>query len=190
MVSEKSFGRPTIYSFSERSLTNISTSRMVEYTHTLLISRKLSIAFGTCISTPVTQYWYTREMFSDYPRCVHDLICVYKNSRWLFKRNTCPERGSSEKHIKPPLFSIFINDIRTAMNGNHSPSINNNTVQIPRFMYADDIVILPQTKTGFQNKLDRLCDYCKAWSLQINREKRSPSLLAETQNLSYSSNVE
>ena len=54
----------------------------------------------------------------------------------------------------------------TAMAGNHSPSIN-----IPCLLYADDIVILSQTQTGLQYKLDRLCDYCNAWGLQINRDK-------------------
>ena len=32
------------------------------------------------------------------------------------------------------------------------------------------IVIVSQTKTGLQNKLDRLYDYCSAWGLQINRD--------------------
>ena len=73
--------------------------------------------------------------------------------------------------LNPTLFNIFINDITTAITGNHSPSTNTNTVQIPCFLYADDIVILSQTKTGLQNKLDLLYDYCSAWGLQINKDK-------------------
>ena len=57
------------------------------------------------------------------------------------------------------------------MTRNHSPSINNDTVQIPCLLYADGVVTLSQTKTGHQNKLDPLCDYCNAWGLQINRDK-------------------
>ena len=82
--------------------------------------------------------------------------------------------------LSPTLFNIFINDITTAMTGNHSQSINNNTVQIPCLLYADDIVILSQTKTGLQNKLDRLCDYCSAWGLQINRGKTKVIIFTRT----------
>ena len=66
------------------------------------------------------------------------------------------------------------------MTGNHSPSINNDTVQIPRLLYADDIVILSQTKTGLQNKLHQLYDNCIAWGLQINRDKTKVIIFTHT----------
>ena len=82
--------------------------------------------------------------------------------------------------LSPTLFNFFINDIMIAMTGNHSPSINTNTVQISCVLYADDTVILSQTKTGLQNKLDRLYDYCSAWGLQMNRDKTKVIILTRT----------
>ena len=66
------------------------------------------------------------------------------------------------------------------MAGNHCPSINTNTVQIPCLLYADDIVILSQTKTGLQNKSDRLHDYCSACGLHINRDKTKVIIFTRT----------
>ena len=90
-------------------------------------------------------------------------------------------KGVSQGNVlSPTLFNIVMNDITTAMTGNHSPFINTNTVQIPCLLYADDIVILSQTKTGLQNKLDRLYDYCSAWGLQINRDKTKVIIFTRT----------
>ena len=44
--------------------------------------------------------------------------------------------------LSPPLFNIFISNITSTMTDNHSPNVNNDTVQIQRLLYADDIVIL------------------------------------------------
>jgi hypothetical protein len=38
-------------------------------------------------------------------------------------------------------------------------------------MYADDIVIFSNTKSGLQKKLDKLHEYCKEWCLEINSSK-------------------
>jgi hypothetical protein len=35
-------------------------------------------------------------------------------------------------------------------------------------MYADDIVIFSNTKSGLQKKVDKLHEYCKEWCLEIN----------------------
>ena len=78
-----------------------------------------------------------------------------------FSRKIAVHRGNV---LSPTLFNTFINDITTAMTGNQSQCINSNMVQIPCMLYADDIVILSQTKTGPKNKLDRLYDDCSAWS--------------------------
>ena len=38
-------------------------------------------------------------------------------------------------------------------------------------MYADDIVIFSNTKSGLQKKVDKLHEYCKEWCLEINLSK-------------------
>ena len=103
-----------------------------------------------------------------------------KNNRWLSREILVLKGVHQGNTLSRTLFSIVRNDITTAMNGNHSPSINNNTVQIIWLLYADDIIILSQTKTGLQNKLDRLCHYSDAWGLQINRDKIKVVILTPT----------
>lgn len=38
-------------------------------------------------------------------------------------------------------------------------------------LYADDIVLLSQSKKGLQNSLNALYDYCDCWKLQVNTDK-------------------
>ena len=120
-------------------------------------------------------------------KCFQTIRDMYRNSSVCVKttdgysRKIPVLKGVHQGNVlSPTLFNIFINDITNAMTGNHSPSINTNTVQIPCLLYADDIVILSQTKTGLQNKLDRLYDYCSAWGLQINRDKTKVIIFTRT----------
>ena len=120
-------------------------------------------------------------------KCFQTIRDMYRNSSVCAKttdgysRKIPVLKGVHQGNVlSPTLFNIFINDITNAMTGNHSPSINTNTVQIPCLLYADDIVILSQTKTGLQNKLDRLYDYCSAWGLQINRDKTKVIIFTRT----------
>jgi flagellin-specific chaperone FliS len=38
-------------------------------------------------------------------------------------------------------------------------------------LYADDIVLLSESKGGLQNSLDELYRYCSNWKLQVNSDK-------------------
>ena len=113
-----------------------------------------------------------------------ELICVYENNRG-FSREIHVLKGVHQGNtLSPTLFNIFRNDITTVMTGNHSPSIKNDTVQIPCLLNADGIVILSETKIGLQNKSDRLCHYCHAWDLQINRDKTKVIIFTRTDPIS------
>ena len=39
-------------------------------------------------------------------------------------------------------------------------------------MYADDLVLMSQTKEGLQKCLDRLYEYCQKWKLVVNTDKK------------------
>ena len=73
--------------------------------------------------------------------------------------------------LSPLLFSLFINDVIEYLNieSIHAPQING--VQIQALLYADDLVLLSTTKVGLQHLLDRLCQYCKLWLMQVNVSK-------------------
>ena len=38
-------------------------------------------------------------------------------------------------------------------------------------LYADDTILMSESRQGLQNALDALFDYCKYWKLEVNREK-------------------
>jgi hypothetical protein len=38
-------------------------------------------------------------------------------------------------------------------------------------LYADDIVLLSQSKEGLQNSLNILHDFCYSWKLKVNTDK-------------------
>ena len=112
-------------------------------------------------------------------RCLNIIENMYTDSKVCTKTKT----GVSESFIvkkgvlqgnilSPTLFNVFINDIREGLLHDHSPFINETSKsKISCLLYADDIVLLSTTKSGLQNQLDRLHEYCQSWGLSINRTK-------------------
>ena len=47
--------------------------------------------------------------------------------------------------------------------------IKNN--KINALMYADDLVLISESKDGLQRQIDSLCEYCQKWKLKINTKK-------------------
>ena len=42
---------------------------------------------------------------------------------------------------------------------------------INALMYADDLILISETKEVLQNQIDKLCEYCVKWKLNINTKK-------------------
>ena len=74
--------------------------------------------------------------------------------------------------LSPNLFNIYVNDIFNIMNENNKSDIfldKNN--KINALMYADDLILLSESKEGLQIQINKLIDYCKKWQLEINEKK-------------------
>ena len=74
-------------------------------------------------------------------------------------------------NMSPLLFNIFINDFLTEFNSplSNSPFLGN--IPINALFYADDLVLLSESKEGLQSLLDRLYHYTQKWLLQVNKSK-------------------
>ena len=72
--------------------------------------------------------------------------------------------------LSPILFNIFINDLPTYFNKACKPIIINNE-HINCLMYADDVLLLSESKEGLSECLNKLYAYNKKWCLTINKRK-------------------
>ena len=75
--------------------------------------------------------------------------------------------------LSPMLFNIYVNDLFESMNNNNDSDIflGNNEYKINALMYADDLILLSESKEGLQKQIDKLENYCAKWRLQINSKK-------------------
>lgn len=72
--------------------------------------------------------------------------------------------------LSPNLFKYFINDLPGILL-KKSDTISLNDKQIPCLLYADDLVLVADSKEKLQIKLDILQTYCEEWCLDINTDK-------------------
>ena len=82
------------------------------------------------------------------------------------------ERGVKQGDVlSPTLFNIFIDDVvKDLINGNCDP-VRIGGLSVNCLLYADDIVLLSESKTGLQTSLNCLGTYCSNWKLQVNVQK-------------------
>ena len=73
--------------------------------------------------------------------------------------------------MSPILFSLFINDIEQSLQTNLLDGISLDQITIFLLLFADDAVIMSDTKQGLQNSLNQLEAYCEKWKLLVNVSK-------------------
>ena len=66
--------------------------------------------------------------------------------------------------------NIFINDLPDIFNRSCTP-VTLNDSKLSCLLYADDLVLLSESKAGLQNCLTKLDSYTKKWKLNINFKK-------------------
>ena len=69
--------------------------------------------------------------------------------------------------LSPILFNVFINDMHSIFD-NHCDGILVNDIKLNHLLFADDLVIVSETRSGLQKCLDKLHDYTQTWALDIN----------------------
>ena len=73
-------------------------------------------------------------------------------------------------NLSPSLFNIFINDIPKLFSTSCDP-VRLGDSNLNCLLYADDLVILSESKFGLQKSLKVLESYCKKWKLNVNLKK-------------------
>ena len=72
--------------------------------------------------------------------------------------------------LSPILFNIFINDLPDIFDDSCKPVLNGNE-KLSCLMFADDIVLLSESKDGLQNSLRKLELYAQEWDMKVNQKK-------------------
>ena len=78
--------------------------------------------------------------------------------------------------LSPMLFNLYIDDIKEIFDDMCGPIDIQNT-KINHFLYADDLVILSESKTGLQRCLDKLSKYSKTKLLTVSVKKSKTMVL-------------
>ena len=70
--------------------------------------------------------------------------------------------------MSPILFFLFINDIESSLQVNAFEGITLDEITIYLLLFADDAVIISDSKEGLKKSLTQLESYCKKWKLTVN----------------------
>ena len=73
--------------------------------------------------------------------------------------------------MSPTLFNIFINDLAASLEQGPCDNARIENFECGFMFYADDLVLLSQTKDGLQRSIDIVSKYCQDWSISINAKK-------------------
>ena len=88
--------------------------------------------------------------------------------------------------LNPILFNIFLSDLPKMFDHSCSPVYLNN-YNISCILYADNLVIMSETREGLQNGLDKLDSYCKKWNLTVNTSKTKAVIFCNGHNIKNTS---
>jgi hypothetical protein len=73
--------------------------------------------------------------------------------------------------LSPSIFNIFMSGIVEELKSGNCYPVHIGEISVNYLLYADDIVLLSESKSGLQNCLNILEIYCCNWKLQVNVEK-------------------
>ena len=99
----------------------------------------------------------------------HTTSCIRINDK-LTEWFDCKSGVRQGDCLSPTIFSLFINDLVSEING-LGLGIDLNGTNISLLLYADDICFLAKSETDLQTILDTLHNWCKKWRVLINTEK-------------------
>ena len=73
--------------------------------------------------------------------------------------------------LSPFLFSMFLNDLNEYMKSDTFVGISIYDLYMILILFADDMILLSESKNGLQRGLNKLHSYCVDWGLDVNVDK-------------------
>ena len=92
----------------------------------------------------------------------------------FFYLNRGVKQGDS---LRPTLFNVHINDIEAEFSDKVNQPVQLIDTKLGCLLFADDLLILSETKDGLQNSLNNLENYCTKWQLTLNVRKTKTMVL-------------
>ena len=85
------------------------------------------------------------------------------------------------ENLFPFLFALFLNDLQSFLEKENLPGLKTISEKIEEnlniylklfvLLYADDTVIMAESREDIQAQLNAFGEYCKKWKLKVNAEK-------------------
>ena len=108
---------------------------------------------------------------------MRNIIGMYRKTEYSVRLNegyTCAIKSNLGLKqgcpLSPMLFNLYIDDIKDIFDDQCDPIDIQNT-NINHFLYADDLVILSESRTGLQRCIDKAYNFAKAKHLTISLKK-------------------
>ena len=91
--------------------------------------------------------------------------------------------------LSPTLFNIFINDLVRELDRNKSDPLTLISTNISCLLFADDLLIMSESKEGLQNSLNSLSTFCDNWQLSLNVTKTNTMIIRQNSSKDIASIV-
>ena len=86
--------------------------------------------------------------------------------------------------LSPFLFNLFLNDIEAALESGGFRGVSMSDITIRALLYADDLLLMPDSTEDLQLGIDILYDCCTRWKLNVNFEKSAVVIFRKGGSLS------
>ena len=121
-------------------------------------------------------------------KCFNVIVNMYRGIKSrIVKNNTfsdyfyCNSGVRQGENLSPFLFSLFLNDLESYLQSYNVKGLSEMSKKLERelqiylklfiLLYADDTILLSETREDLQNQLDVFQNYCKLWHLKVNSDK-------------------
>ena len=117
---------------------------------------------------------------------LRNIISIYRTTEYSIKLKSGNTRGIKSNlglkqgcPLSPILFNLYIDDIKEIFDDTCEPITIQDT-KLNHFLYADDLVILSESKDGLQRCLDKASHFSKMKHLTINVKKSKTMVFNNT----------